>query len=89
MHWNSFLPVTGLAVLAAILTASRRSWAVAALVAVGTSLGLLGHLTRMEACAMLGAVPMIAATVLVLRSLLVSPANDNGLPLNPLRTYPA
>jgi hypothetical protein len=38
---------------------------------------------------MLGAVPMIAATALALRPLLVSPANDNGLPLNPVRPYPA
>jgi len=89
MHWNSFLPVTALAILVAVLTESRRSWVVATLVAAGTSLGLLGHLTGIEACAVLGAVPMITATVLALRRFLVSPANDNGLPLNPFRAYPA
>jgi len=89
MHWNSFLPVAALAVLAALLVDDRRSWAIAALVVIGTSLGLASHLTGMEAWAMLGAVPMIVATVLAGRRFLVSPANDNGLPLNPLRTYPA
>lgn len=89
MHWNSFLPVTALTVMVALLIENRRSWLIAGLTAAGTSLGLAGHLTGMPAWAMLGAVPMIAATVLALRPLLVSPANDNGLPLNPVRPYPA
>lgn len=89
MHWNSFLPVTALAVLVALLIDNRRSWLIAGLTAAGTSLGLVGHLTGMPAWAMLGAVPMIAATVLGARQFLVSPANDNGLPLNPFRAYPA
>lgn len=89
MHWNSFLPVTALAVLAALLCEDRRSWTVAALAVTGTTLGLAGHLSGIGACAMLGAVPMIAATVVALRRFLVSPANDNGLPLNPFRAYPA
>lgn len=89
MHWNSFLPVTALTVLVALLVENRRSWVVALLTAAGTASGLAGHLTGMPAWAMLGAVPMIAATVLALRPLLVSPANDNGLPLNPVRPYPA
>ena len=89
MHWNSFLPVTALTVLVALLIENRRSWRIAALTTAGTSFGLAGHLTGMPAWAMLGAVPMIAATLLSLRPMLVSPANDNGLPLNPVRPYPA
>lgn len=89
MHWNSFLPVTALAILAALMVESRRSWGIAALVVTGTALGFVGHLTGIAACAIAGAVPMIAATVFALRRFLVSPANDNGLPLNPFRAYPA
>ncbi len=89
MHWNSFLPVTALAILAALMDEDGRSWLVAALVATGTTLGFIGHLTGIAACAIVGGLPMIAATVLALRRFLVSPANDNGLPLNPFRAYPA
>ena len=89
MHWNSFLPVTALAVVAALVGEDRRSWTVAALAATGTTFGLAGHLSGIGACAMIGAVPMIAATIVALRRFLVSPANDNGLPLNPFRAYPA
>jgi hypothetical protein len=89
MHWNSFLPVTALAVVAALVGEDRRSWTVAALAATGTTLGFAGHLSGIGACAMIGAVPMIAATIVALRRFLVSPANDNGLPLNPFRAYPA
>jgi hypothetical protein len=32
---------------------------------------------------------MIVATLLLSRRFLVSPANDNGLPLNPFHAYPA
>lgn len=89
MHWNSFLPVTALAIVAALVGEDRRSWTVAALVATGTTLGFAGHVSGIGAFAMLGALPMIAATVVALRRFLVSPANDNGLPLNPFRAYPA
>jgi hypothetical protein len=89
MHWNSFLPVTALAVLTALLLEDRRSWTIAALVVTGTALGLVSHLTGMEMWAMAGAVPMIVATLLLSRRFLVSPANDNGLPLNPFHAYPA
>jgi len=89
MHWNSFLPVTALAVIAALLDDDRRSWTVALLAVTGTALGFASHLGGIGAYAMLGAVPMIAATVAALRRFLVSPANDNGLPLNPFRAYPA
>lgn len=89
MHWNSFLPVTALAVLTALLLDDRRSWMAAALVVAGTSFGLVGHLTKTEAWATAGAVPMIIATALIARRFLTSPANDNGLPLNPFRAYPA
>ncbi|MBS0478258.1 MAG: hypothetical protein JSR79_03045, partial [Proteobacteria bacterium] len=36
----------------------------------------------------IGATPMIVATLLVARPFLASPANDNGLPLNPVMAYP-
>jgi hypothetical protein len=32
---------------------------------------------------------MIVSTAWIARQFLISPANDNGLPLNPFRAYPA
>jgi len=89
MNEGSFAMADILAVMLAVMRGDRRSWTVCALIATGSMLGLVGDLTAIEACTILGAVPMIVATALITRQFLVSPANDNGLPLNPFRTYPA
>jgi hypothetical protein len=78
-----------LALMIAVMRGDRRSWMVFALIATGSMLGLVGDLTAIGACAIVGAVPMILATTLIARQFLVSPANDNGLPLNPFHAYPA
>jgi hypothetical protein len=89
MTEGSFVMADILALMLAVMRGDRRSWMVFALIAAGSMLGLVGDLTGIEACAIVGAVPMIVATALVARQFLVSPANDNGLPLNPFRAYPA
>lgn len=89
MTIQSFLMPDILALLLAVTRGDRRSWIICALVATGSALAQTGHLTGIGACTILGAVPMIVATAMMLRQFLVSPANDNGLPLNPFRAYPA
>jgi len=48
-----------------------------------------GWLLAISGFAFLGAVPIMVATLLIARPFLASPANDNGLPLNPVTGYPA
>ncbi len=89
MSEESFVMADILALMLAVMRGDRRSQTVFALIATGSMLGLVGDLTAIKACAIVGAVPMIVATALIARQFLVSPANDNGLPLNPFRAYPA
>lgn len=89
MNEGSFLEADILALMLAVMRGERRSWTILALIATGSMLGLAGDLTDIRACAILGALPMIAATALIAKQFLISPANDNGLPLNPFRAYPA
>ncbi|HEX7849136.1 MAG TPA: hypothetical protein VF485_05315 [Sphingomonas sp.] len=89
MNHESFFMAGILALMLAVMRGGRWSWMIFALIATGSMLGLLGHFTDIKACAIVGAVPMIVATVLIARRFLVSPANDNGLPLNLFRAYPA
>lgn len=89
MHERYFFLADILALALALARSDRRSWTIAGLVQAGSMLALTGYLVGSPALPMLGAVAMIAATWLVARPLLVSPANDNGLPLNPFRSYPA
>ena len=89
MHERFFFMADVLALTLALARGDRRNWLVFVLVQSGSMLGLTAYLTGIEACAIVGAVPMIVATTLVARQFLVSPANDNGLPLNPFRAYPA
>lgn len=70
------------AALSGVLAIRRRSVVIPALVSIGYVLAVVG-------AAPLGALAMVAATVLVARPFLASPANDNGLPLNPYIPYPA
>jgi hypothetical protein len=67
--------------LSGVLAIRRRSFAIAALVSIGYLLAIVG-------AAPLGALALTAATLMVLRRFLTSPANDNGLPLNPYIPYP-
>jgi len=86
---GSFLMVDILALMLAVTRGDRWSWTVFALSATGSMLGIAGNLTDISACAIFGAVPVMAAAALIARQFLVSPANDNGLPLNPFHAYPA
>jgi len=89
MHERYFFLADVLALALALARGDRRSWTIAGLVQAGSMLALTGYLAGIAALPMLGALAMIAATWLVARPFLVSPANDNALPLNPLRAYPA
>jgi hypothetical protein len=89
MNDESFLVAGILALMVAASRGDRRSWMIFVLIVAGLMLALAGHLTGFAACAIVGAVPMIIATALIARQFLVSPANDNGLPLNLFRGYPA
>ncbi|MDB5678723.1 hypothetical protein [Sphingomonas bacterium] len=79
MQTHDFLLAVALSCALAI---RRRSAVIAALVSIGYLLAVVG-------AAPFGAMAIIAATVLVARAFLTSPANDNGLPLNPYIPYPA
>lgn len=57
----------------------RRSIGIAALVQLGSTLGLLAYLSGIPGLAMLGAVPMIAATLALARPLWEQPANDDPI----------
>jgi hypothetical protein len=68
--------------LSGSLAIRQRSLAIVAPVVISYLLAITGH-------AWLGALPMIAATALLTRPFLASPANDNGLPLNVVMACPA
>jgi Gpi18-like mannosyltransferase len=89
MHERYFFLADILSVSLALVRRDRTSWQVAALVQAGSLLGLSAYLVGIDGFAIIGALPMLAATLLVARPFLASPANDNGLPLNPLTIYPA
>ena len=89
MTEQSFFLADILALVLAVVCGEPRSWMICALVEGGSALALAGHAAEIDAGAILGAVPIIIATALMARQFLVSPANDNGLPLNPFRAYPA
>ncbi|QDZ07030.1 hypothetical protein FPZ24_05680 [Sphingomonas panacisoli] len=69
-------------VLSGMLAVRQRQTGIAALVIAGWVLAFCGF-------AALGAAPIMVATLLIARPFLASPANDNGLPLNPGEAYPA
>jgi hypothetical protein len=70
------------AVLSIITGLQARNATLAGLVVGGWLLAVLG-------VGVLGAVPVLVATLWLARSFLASPANDNGLPLNIVMAYPA
>jgi len=79
MQPRDFLPAVA---LSGMLAVRQRKPAIAMLVMAGWSSAMAG-------VPILGAVPIIVAILSMARRFLVSPANDNGLPLNPHRAYPA
>ncbi|WP_066816173.1 hypothetical protein [Sphingomonas mali] len=89
MHERYFFLADVLALGLAFARNDRRSWKIAGLVQFASLAGLAAYVSGLSGLAVIGALPMIAATWMVLGQFLVSPANDNGLPLNPFRAYPA
>jgi Gpi18-like mannosyltransferase len=89
MHERYFFLADVLALGLAFARNDRRSWTIAGLVQLASFAGLAAYVSGLSGLAVIGALPMIAATWMVARPFLVSPANDNGLPLNPFRAYPA
>jgi len=89
MHERYFFLADVLALAFALVAQDRRASLIFALVQIGSLLALFAFMLRIDALAIVGGASMIAATGLTVRRLLVSPANDNGLPLNPARIYSA
>ncbi|WP_332804191.1 hypothetical protein [Sphingomonas sp. RT2P30] len=79
MHERYFFLADVVALTMALTFRDRASWQTAAMIQIGSLLGLFGYLSGLDAMAMLGAIPMIAATVNVARPLLRPFANDNPL----------
>ena len=79
MHERYFFLADILSLAIALAWPDRRSWTIAALVQVASVLGLFAYMSGITGLAMLGAVPMIAATLLVARPLLKPAANDNPM----------
>ncbi|THD35384.1 MAG: hypothetical protein E7773_13175 [Sphingomonas sp.] len=73
-----FLPAVALSV---VLALRHRDYSAAAPVVAGFVLAIIG-------LPAFGGVATIVAMVLIVRKFLASPANDNGLPLNPFNPYP-
>ena len=87
MHERSFFLADVLAFALALSKAGPRSWLVAGLVQMGSILALTGYPSGLTLLPLGGAGAMIAATALIAKPFFTSPANDNGLPLNPLTMY--
>ena len=79
MHEHAFFLADILSLALALAYRDRRSWTVAILVQIGSTLALLGYLSGIAGFAMLGGVAMIVATLRVARPLLKRAANDNPL----------
>jgi Gpi18-like mannosyltransferase len=79
MHERYFFLADILALVLALAYRDKRSWTIAILVQVGSTLALLGYISGLAGFAMLGGVAMIVATLRVARPLLQRAANDNPL----------
>jgi Gpi18-like mannosyltransferase len=77
MHERYFFLADVVALAIALTWPDRRSIGIAILVQLGSTLGLLAYVSGISGLAILGAVPMIAATFKLARPLFESPANDN------------
>lgn len=84
MHERFFFLADILALVLAITAADRAHWRIALLVQTGSTLALFAYLSGIEGVAAISAVPMIAATWLIARPLLVPAANDNPLLARPI-----
>lgn len=88
MHERYFFlaDIIGLAI--ALIWPDRRSIGIAILVQLGSTLGLLAYVIGIPGLAMLGAVPMIAATLKLAHPLFEQPANDDpGIARAPARSF--
>lgn len=81
MHERYFFAADILALVLLAVERDRRAAIIAVLVQAGSMLGILAYTSGVAALASVGAAMMIAATILVARSVLPRPANDNPLPL--------
>ena len=79
MHDRYFFLADVLSLALAIAAPDRDTLRIQAHVQLGSVLALVGYLTGLPWLAAIGAVPMIAATILVMRPLLWRSANDNPL----------
>ncbi|UVO49770.1 hypothetical protein M0208_04285 [Sphingomonas sp. SUN019] len=79
MHERYFFLADILSLAIALAWPDRRSWTVAALVQAGSVFGLFAYMSGIGGLAAIGAVPMIAATIMVARALLTRAANDNPM----------
>jgi Gpi18-like mannosyltransferase len=77
MHERYFFLADIVALAIALTWPDRRSIGIAVLVQLGSVLGLLAYVSGISGLAMLGAVPMITATLKLARPLFERPANDN------------
>lgn len=77
MHERYFFLADILSLAIAVAWPDRRSWSIAALVQAGSMLALLAYMSGATALAVIGALPMIAATLLVARSLFKPAANQH------------
>lgn len=79
MHDHYFFMADILSLALAIAAPSRETLRIQAHIQLGSILALVGYLLALPWLAALGAVPMIAATLLVARPLVSRSANDNPL----------
>ncbi|MFA6124218.1 hypothetical protein [Sphingomonas sp.] len=87
MHERFFFLTDIVTLIVALANRDRASWRIALLVQAGSSLGLLGYLIGWDGFAVVGAVPMLVATVSLARIVVKPAANDNPLMARPpLRT---
>lgn len=79
MHERGFFLADILALAMALTLRDRDSVQAAALIQAGSLLALLGYLCGIDAMAMMGAIPMIVATIRIAQPLFRPFANDNPL----------
>lgn len=79
MHDRYFFMADILSFALAIVAPSRDTWRIQAYVQLGSVAALMAYLMGVEALAVAGALPMMVATWLAARPLLLAAANDNPL----------
>ena len=79
MDGQDFFLADILALVTALALRDRSGWRIAAMVQAGSLLAWFGHRSGFDALAMIGAIPVIMATIEIARPLLHPFANDNPL----------